>query len=263
MIEIMKRLKTAFFHLFSFVDRHVKFPALKRGEVGIQVGFDMSSPLTSDLFEMSRKVGSKGLVLGIDPDEWNQQEAKKYMDDRAGNNIRLRKLATFSGKTKATFKFGRQSSWSQLGNIGIDETVDFSGREEVVDLDTLDHILEMEGINIQDVAHVNITNNGAEYHTLLGFEKGLKNAQDLALTVIAGRYDASGTIDGRPDYELITSYLQSLGYETKFYRIHQLFWWGFCVKLLINRKWVFGRLNYGVVFGSKGKKRIPFYQSFS
>jgi FkbM family methyltransferase len=259
----MKRLKTAFFRLFTVVDRYVKFPALKKGEVGIQVGFDMYSPLTSDLFEMSRKVGAKGLVLGIDPDEWNHQEAKKIMDGRPNNNIRLQKLATFSEKSTATFKFGRRSSWSQLGNIAIDETVDFSGREEEVGLDTLDHILEVEDINILDVAHVNITNNGAEYHTLIGFEKGLKNAQDLALTIISGRYDASGTIDGRPDYELVTSYLQSLGYETKFYRVHQLFWWGFCVKLLINRKWVFNSLNYGVVFAAKGKTRIPFYQSFS
>jgi hypothetical protein len=79
-LEIMKRLKTAFFRLFTVVDQYVKFPALKKGEVGIQVGFDMYSPLTSDLFEMSGKVGAKGLVLGIDPDEWNHQEAKKIMD---------------------------------------------------------------------------------------------------------------------------------------------------------------------------------------
>lgn len=260
---MIKKFKHAFFRLFSLVDQNLKFPALKKGEVGIQVGFDMSSPVTSDLYEMSRKAGKKGAVLGIDPDYWNHQEAKKIIERSNYSNIRLIRLATYSEKTTAAFKFGRKSSWSQLGNIAIDETVDFTGMEEEVQLDTLDQILEQEHIDIEDVGHVNITNNGAEYHTLLGFEKGLRNASDLAITAISGRHDASGTIDGRPDHELITSFLQSLGYRTKFRRIHQLFWWGFCVKLLVNRKWIYKQKNYGVVFAVKGKKRIPFYQSFS
>lgn len=259
----MKRLKNAFFRLFSLVDQHLKFPALKRGEIGIQVGFDMNYPVTSDLFAMSRKVGKEGTVLGIDPDAWNHQEAQKIIKSRTYTQIRLCMLATFSEETTATFKFGRQSSWSQLGNIATDETAEFSGREEEVKLDTLDHILELEQIDIKQVGHVNITNNGAEYHTLLGFEKSLRNAGDLALTITSGRYDASGTIEGKPDFELITAYLQSLGYRTRFRRIHQLFWWGFCVKLLINRKWIYNKDNYGVVFAARGKKKIHFYQSFS
>ena len=224
---MMKKFKHALFYLFSLVDQYLKFPDLHKGEVGIQIGFDMYSPVTSDLFEMSRKVGKKGIILGIDPDEWNHQEAEKIIIKRKYTNIRLQKLATYSERTTASFKFGRRSSWSQLGNIAIDETVDFSGKEEEVQLYSLDHILEHEHIDIEDIAHVNITNNGAEYHTLLGFEKGLRNAKDLALTVISGRHDASGTIEGKPDFELVTSYLQSLGYKTKFRRIHQLFWWGF------------------------------------
>lgn len=259
----MKILKILFFRLFTLVDRYLKFPALRKGEVGIQIGFDMYYHVTSDLFEMSGKVGKSGLVLGIDPDDWNHLEAKRIIENRNYKNIRLKKLATFSEKTMAPFKFGLRSSWSQLGNISIDETAYFKEREKEVELDTLDHILQLEQIDIDDIGHVNITNNGAEYHTLLGFEKGLQDAKDLALTIVSGRQDASGTIDGSPDHELITSYLQSLGYETKFRRIHQLFWWGFCVKLLINRKWIYNKANHGVVFARKGKKRIPFYQSFS
>ncbi len=100
---MIKNLKHAFFRLFSRVDQNLKFPALKKGELGIQVGFDMYSPLTSDLFEMSRKVGKKGAVLGIDPDPWNHQEAKKIIESRTITNIRLQKLATFSEKTYSNF----------------------------------------------------------------------------------------------------------------------------------------------------------------
>ncbi|MFW6222787.1 MAG: hypothetical protein ACOC3T_04160, partial [Bacteroidota bacterium] len=108
-----------------------------------------------------------------------------------------------------------------------------------------------------------ITNNVAEYYTLVGFKKSLLKADNISLTIIAGRYDASGTVDGKPDYEIIQNYLMSLGFKTKFKRIHQLFWWGFCVRFLINRSWIYNKKNYGVIFASKGNKKIPFYQSFS
>ncbi|MCP4312244.1 MAG: hypothetical protein GY790_13345 [Bacteroidetes bacterium] len=259
----MRKLKHTFFRLFSLIDQRIKFPALKKGEVGIQVGFDMSSPLTSDLYEMSGRVGKKGLVYGIDPDDRNHQLAGEIISLKKYRNIKLIRAATFSEKARARFLFGREASWNQLGNIPIDETVDFSGEEAEVQMDTLDNILMENQIDIHSVGHVNLTNNGAEYHTLLGFIKGLKQAENLSLTIVAGRYDASGTIEGQPDYEMIISYLQSLGYRTKFRRIHQLFWWGFCVKLLINRTWIYNRKNYGIIFASKGRKHIPFYQSFS
>lgn len=259
----MNSLKQAFFYLFSVIDGHLKFPSLKKGDTGIQVGFDMTSPYTSDLFEMSGKVGKKGLVYGIDPDQWNHRVADQMIGGKKYRNIRLILLATFSHKTEARLLFGKKASWNQLDNIAIDETVDFSGEEREVRLDTLDNIFREHQIDIHRVAHVNITNNGAEYHTLKGFENGLKEAKHLALTVVAGRHDASGMIDGKPDYQLITAYLHSLGYRTRFRRIHQLFWWGFCVKLLINRQWIYNRENYGVIFAVKGRKRIPFYQSFS
>lgn len=259
----MKKLKRLFFHLFSVVDQYLKFPQLKKGETGIQVGFDMLSYITSDLFEMSRKTGKKGLVVGIDPDSWNHDIANEIIQKRKIKNIQLIELGTYSSKTKASFLFGKKSSWNQIGIIPKDETVEFTGEEKEVQLDTLDNILEECEIDVKNIGHINITNNGAEYDTLLGFEKGLREAENLAITVVAGRYDSSGTINGKPDYEMITEFLHSLGYTTKFRRIHQIFWWGFFVKLLINRRWIFNKKNYGIIFASKGKKTTPFYQSFS
>lgn len=223
----------------------------------------MTSPLTSDLFGLADRVGPEGLVIGIDPDPWNHEQALRHSRERGYGNIRLVQIATFSEPGSATFVFGKQSSWNQLGNIELDETAEFSGRQEEVRLDTLDHILEEEGVDPQRVGHVNLTNNGAEYHSLLGFKNGLGRNPDIALSLIAGRRDASGTIDGKPDHELILTLLESQGFRTRFRRINQLFWWGFVVKLLINRRWIYGRPNYGVIFAAKGRKRIPWYQSFS
>lgn len=259
----MNKLKQFFFHLFSLVDQHLKFPGLKKGEIGIQVGFDMYSPLTSDLFEMSRKVGKKGLVIGIDPDERNHSAAREIMQQRNCTNIKLMQYGTYSEVAEASLLLGRRTSWSQIGNFPVDVADAFSGNEKEIQLITLDHLLKDQDIDIQQIGHVNITNNGAEYDTLLGFGMGLSTINDLSLTVIAGRYDSSGIIDGTPDYELIMEYLKSMGFKTMFRRVHQLIWWGFFVRLLINRSWIYNKKNYGVVFAAKGKKRIPFYQSFS
>jgi len=259
----MRKIKDLFFHVFSIIDQYLKFPSLKRGETGIQIGFDMTSPITSDLFEMSRKVGKGGSVFGIDPDPWNHTVANDIISNRGISNLNLLIAGTYSKKTKANFLFGERASWNQTDNIPIDETVKFSGEEVEVQLETLDDLLDQNGIDIKQVGHVNITNNGAEYHTLLGFERSLLKADDIALTIVAGRYDASGTIDGKPDYVVIQEYLNSLGFRTTFKRIHQLFWWGFCVRLLINRTWIYNKKNYGIVFAAKGNIKIPFYQSFS
>jgi hypothetical protein len=89
----MKGIKEILFYWFSLVDRFLKFPALQKGEVGIQVGFDMTSPITSDLFGMSGRVGKQGCVLGIDPDPWNHRVAEQIIKKRGIGNIRLIELA--------------------------------------------------------------------------------------------------------------------------------------------------------------------------
>ena len=91
----------------------------------------------------------------------------------------------------------------------------------------------------------------------------LSSAKNLSLTIVAGRYDETGTIEGEPDYVKIMRLLNEYGFTCTFKRMHQLFWWGFVVKLLLNRKWVFGKKNYGIIMAGKGTKKLKWYQSFS
>ena len=64
-------MKKLFWKLFNAIDERLKFPALQKGETAIQLGFDMSAPVTSDLFLLVNRVGKNGLVIGIDPDPRN------------------------------------------------------------------------------------------------------------------------------------------------------------------------------------------------
>ena len=257
-----KQLKHIFWKLFTFVDARLKFPNLTKGELGIQLGFDMSAPITSDLFLMHQKVNPKGKVIGIDPDPLNHKIAKEKIDIN-NLNIQLIQKGTYSKKDTTSFLIGKMSSWNQLKDVPKDSTVSFTGSEIVVAIDTLDNIIEENNVDIQLISHINITINGAEYATLLGMNKILSLSKNLSLTITAGRYDESGTIDGKPDYELIIPLLKSYGFTVKFKRIHQLFWWGFVVKFLIGRKWVFNQANYGIVMACKGNKKLKWYQSFS
>jgi FkbM family methyltransferase len=259
---LIKSLKNIFWKIFTSIDARLKFPNLNPGEIGIQLGFDMTAPVTSDLFLMQNRVTSKGKVIGVDPDPFNHEIAKKII---AQNNlpIHLIQKGTYSKKDTTSFLIGEMSSWNQLKEVPKDSTVSFTEKEISVDVDQLDAIVKENGININSISHINMTINGAEYATLLGMNEILSATKNLSLTITAGRYDESGTINGKPDYELIIPLLKSYGFEVKFKRIHQLFWWGFVTKLIVSRKWIYSQPNYGIIMANKGNKAIKWYQSFS
>ncbi|MBL4668992.1 MAG: FkbM family methyltransferase [Flavobacteriales bacterium] len=255
-------LKDIFWSSFTTLDGKLKFPHLKKDEIGIQLGFDMVYPITSDLFTMHKRVAQKGQVIGIDPDPFNHKIASKIIH-KEQLNIQLIQKGTYSKKDSVQFLLGKKSSWNQLKIVPKDTGVDFTDKEITVEINTLDSILEKSDIDIQKIGHINLTINGAEYDTLLGMKNILTNCKNLSLTIIAGRYDESGTIDGQKDFELILPLLHSFGFTTKFKRINELFWWGFIVKTIVNRKWIYSQNNFGVIMAGKGNKKPKWYQSFS
>lgn len=258
----MQALRRLIYGWHNAVDERLKFPHLREGSVGIQVGFDMGFAFTSDLFKMARRAGTTGRVLGIDPDAANHKAAAAYMETHPFPAITLIEKATFNKQDLLELQLGEKASWNQLSNIPLDDTVAFREDTTMVQADTLDNIVADADISIHQIRHINITNNGAEYATLQGATRILREAERLSLSITTGRHDPSGTIDGRPDVACILELLQAAGYQVRFFRIEQSLWWGFFTKLLLNRKWVYGKSNYGVVLAAKGQS-IPRWQSFS
>lgn len=260
--KMIKALKRIFFSNFSKIDAILKFPNLKKGEIAIQVGFDMTSAITSDLFELNRRVAPNGQVIGIDPDPRNHEVANKIITDKNLNIITIQK-GTFSKKGETNLLLGKISSWNQLNNIPIDTSATYENKEITVEIDTIDNIISEINKKNNIISHINLTCNGAEYDTLLGAKNLLVNSKNISLTIIAGRYDESGTLYGKPDYELILTFLTELGFTTKFKRMHEFFWWGFVVRTLINRDWIYNKKNYGLIMAYKGDKKTKWYQSYS
>jgi FkbM family methyltransferase len=240
----------------------LKFPNLKKGEIGIQVGFDMSAPVTSDLFLMCGRTTKSGLVIGIDPDSENHETAKRIIE-RKGYPIKLVHKACYSEKGTTVMHKAKKAAWNQISEVNPTNAHLFTGATETVDRDTLDNIIKESEIDIQRIGHVNVTVNGAEYDALLGMRNLLSDSENLNLTVVAGRQSANGTINGRPDHEVITELLRTYGFSVKFRRINELVFWGFFTKLLINRKWVYNKKNYGIIMAGKGTKQTKRFQSFN
>lgn len=259
---MLNQLKKYIWNTYTAIDAKLKFPNLKNDGIGIQLGFDMANPITSDLFEMHKRINTNGKIIGIDPDPKNHIIASQIIRKNSFN-IELIQKGTFSKPGKAVFLLGEKSSWNQLNLLPIDSSVNFSGEKIEVEINTLSSIIESLEVDIQKIQHINLTINGAEYDTLVGAQETLNKINNLSLTVVAGRYDESGTIYGKKDYELIIPLLQQLGFKTKFKRINHLFWWGFITKLIMNRKWIYHQFNYGVIMASKGNHKIKWYQSFS
>ncbi len=259
---MLKLFKKCIWKLFVIIDSKLKFPELKKGETGIQVGFDMDFALTSDVFSMYRKVKPHGNVLAIDADSYNINVAKEYIKGKNWN-ISFCHSAVFSEKGVVELNLGKRASWNRLDKLPKVTHIPLTEKKIKVPMDTLDSIVKNQNIPLDKISHINLTINGSEYYALLGMKEILSKAKNICLTIIAGHYSATGFINGENDYKLILNLLHEYGFKTKFKRIHQLFWWGFVVKLLLNRKWVYGKKNSGVIMAAKGNKKIKWYQSFS
>lgn len=246
----------------NILDGSLKFPLLKQNDIGVQIGFDLSSPnLTTDLIVMARRVGLGGKVIGIDPDPANHEAITRVI---AKHNlpIQLVQKGTYSESTNEKLILARRSSWNILPQYHDDEK-QTDKRTVEVELDTVDNILDNLGVPLDKVKHINITNNGAEYATLKGMKHILSSAQNISITVISGRQGKIGQVGEKRDVDAVTELLRDHGFTTKFYRSTQLLWWGIVHQVLLKRKWPFNKPAFGVIMAHKGSAKQKWYQSYS
>ena len=252
-----------FVRLFNRLDSLVKFPNLRSGEVGIQVGFDMSSKnFTTDVIKMYYRVSNTGKVIAIDPDPRNHALLKNIIEKNS-LNIALIEKATFSVRKKSNLLISQRSSHNRVKSIQSDSSPQNTISSIEIELDTLDNIIEVLNVDYSRIRHINITNNGSEYQTLLGMNTIFEKCKNLNLSIISGRPGKLGEINGKNDYKVIIDFLQRRGFTCKFIRMNNSIWWGIIINLIVKQKWIYNKQRYGCILASRGDRKLKFFQSFS
>lgn len=255
-------MKENFFtRVLNKVEAILKFPNLKSGEIGIQVGFDLSSKnLSTDVLKMHYRTTNKGEVIAIDPDPYNHSRLKKIIDQKK-LNIRLIQKATYSQKTSNKLIMGTRASYNKVEIIQSDHSPNYTSERIEIEMDTLDNIVEELNLDYSKIKHICITNNGAEYDTLLGMNTIFEKCHNLNLTIASGRPNKMGEINGRRDHQVINDFLAQKGFTSKLIRLNKSFWRGVVIYLIVKRKWVFNKTRFGFIIASKGDRKLKFYQS--
>jgi len=153
--------------ILNYIEGKHKFPGLKKGDIAIQVGFDMSSKFkTSDIYKLLQRVGKNGIVIAIDPDPFNIVRAPKF------KNLIVVECAAWQENCKMKLTIADRASHNVLQKLNPK----IKGKQLEVECKTLDNIVSELDINPTEIRFVNITVNGAEMQVLSGMSS-IKNAQ--------------------------------------------------------------------------------------
>ena len=242
------------------IESILKFPNLKSGETGIQVGFDLSSRnLSTDVIRMHYRTTRAGKVIAIDPDPQNHAKLQLVIDADHLNVSTVMK-ATYSRKVDGKLMLGANASHNKLDIIESADSPVYTDQKIEVEMDTLDNIIKDLNIDYSKIRHICITNNGAEYETLLGMDTIFEKCDNLCLTIASGRPGKIGEVNGRRDHEVIIDLLTKKGFSAKLVRLNKSFWQGFVVFLILKRRWIFNKPRFGYIVAARGERKLKSYQ---
>lgn len=187
----------------------------------------------SQLWMIAKHMGPKGVVVAVEP---NPDIAEKIKDVISVSNFKcsfivVNKALASSNEESVKFQLGSNLGQARLHDIRNSETwwnQETRGNNMIeVPTTTLDEIFREHKLDPTKVAFINLTINGAEYDALLGMKNVLQKAKDICVSTVAGRENEGykgkealdiGYIEGRPDYEVMTEYMEQFGYKSNLVR---------------------------------------------
>ncbi len=160
----------------------------KEGEVVVDVGAHIGRYTLIS----SKRVGPKGKVIAI--------EAHPSVIKMLNRNIKLNRLtnvttlnyAVYSKETKIKLYDHRKEVDATIYNTVMTGRVKDRGEFVEVDANTLDNLLQQNGINAEDVNWVKIDVEGAELEVLRGATNVLSKSKNIALMVEIHNVDGKG-----------------------------------------------------------------------
>jgi FkbM family methyltransferase len=132
----------------------------------------------------SKRVGQNGKVVAIEADPAVFDVLNKNIKLNSLTNVTILNYAVFSKETKIKlFVPGDESDFTIYNTVMTDRSGNADVKYVEVEANTLDNILQQNGINPEDVNWVKIDVEGAEYEVLRGATNVLSKSNDIALLI--------------------------------------------------------------------------------
>jgi len=179
---------------------------LQKGDTVIDAGASWGF----NTVDFSRKVGNKGRIVAIEPDERSLVILRKNIELNGCKNVTIVKKGLWSEKGKMKLYLKELCAATSLVLPGGQASSKVTGTIQV-EVDTLDSILEE--LKIDKVALLKLNIEGAEIEALKGIDRVISKNDDIKVVL-----DSHHIVDGQPTYKTIIPMMEQMGFSSQFRR---------------------------------------------
>jgi FkbM family methyltransferase len=185
----------------------------KKDDVVVDVGAHIGQyTITS-----SSRVGPHGKVIAIEADPANFEMLNRNVKLNQFTNVLLQNCAVYSKEEKVKlFLPSQESGLTKYNTIMTNRARAEKDNFVLVNANTLDNLLEQNGISHEGVNWIKIDVEGAEYEVLKGATSILSKSKDLALLI-----EIHNLAGGINFYTQIVELLGSYGFRMEFEKIYE------------------------------------------
>jgi FkbM family methyltransferase len=197
---------------YTFMTGHeddlIKFFIPEEGDTVVDIGAHIGHYTILS----SMRVGPSGKVVSIEAHRGNFDMLNRNVKLNHLNNVVTLNYAVFSKDTKINLYLPAQESDFTIYNTVMTDRGGKDGEHFVeVDANTLDNLLQQNGINAEDVNWVKIDVEGAELEVLKGSTNVLSKSKDISLLI-----EVHNIADGTNQYSPIMDLLDHHNFKIEF-----------------------------------------------
>ena len=188
----------------------------KDGDIVIDVGAHIG-PYT---LKASKRVGSNGRIIAIEADPENFDILKRNIQLNKLTNVIALNYAAYSKEDKIRLYLLKvdKSSYTKYNTVMIDRAEYYNEKSFVeVEANTLDYLLQSNGIPVEQVNWIKIDVEGAEFDVLKGAKNILSKSTNISLLIEIHNLTTHNTTLYEPIKELLHSYNFKIEFENVVY----------------------------------------------
>jgi FkbM family methyltransferase len=190
--------------------------APKEGDVVIDVGAHIG-PYT---LETSKRVGLNGKIIAIEADPENFDILNRNIQLNKLTNVIALNYAAYSKEDKIRLYLLKKdkSSYTKYNTVMTDRA-QYNNEKSFVEVqaNTLDYLLESNGIKHEDVNWIKIDVEGAEFDVLKGAKNILSKSKNISLLIEIHNLTQHNTTLYEPIKEFLNSYNFKIEFENIVY----------------------------------------------